>query len=38
MWDGTESEDALLTRVDEALYRAKRKGRNQVSTAVPSSF
>jgi diguanylate cyclase (GGDEF)-like protein len=34
MWDGTESEDALLTRVDEALYRAKRKGRNRVSTAV----
>ena len=34
MWDGNESEDALLTRVDEALYRAKRKGRNRVSTAV----
>ena len=35
MWDGTESEDAFLTRVDEALYRAKRRGRNRVSTAVP---
>jgi len=34
MWDGKESEDALLTRVDEALYRAKRKGRNRVSTAA----
>jgi diguanylate cyclase (GGDEF)-like protein len=36
MWDGRESEDALLTRVDEALYRAKRKGRNRFSTAVPA--
>jgi len=36
MWDGKENEDALLTRVDEALYRAKRKGRNRVSTAGPS--
>ena len=34
MWDGKESGDTLLTRVDEALYRAKRKGRNRVSTAV----
>ena len=34
MWDGKEKEDSLLTRVDEALYRAKRRGRNRVSTAV----
>ncbi len=34
MWDGKEKEDSLLTRVDEALYRAKRKGRNRASTAV----
>ena len=25
MWDGKESEDALLTRVDEALYRANAR-------------
>lgn len=37
MWDGAESEDALLTRVDEALYRAKRKGRNRASTAAPAA-
>jgi len=37
MWDGKEKEDSLLTRVDEALYRAKRKGRNRASTAVAAA-
>ena len=34
MWNGKEDQDALLTRVDEALYRAKRRGRDRVSQAV----
>ena len=37
MWDGKDSEDAFLTRVDEALYRAKRMGRNRVSTVVAAA-
>jgi len=31
-----ESEDSLLRRVDEALYRAKQKGRNRVEMSEPS--
>jgi diguanylate cyclase (GGDEF)-like protein len=29
-WDGRESADALMARVDAALYAAKRSGRNRV--------
>jgi diguanylate cyclase (GGDEF)-like protein len=32
-WDGEESLDALLSRVDKALYVAKHTGRNQVTLA-----
>ena len=32
-WDGTERVDALVGRADEALYRAKRAGRDRVVTA-----
>jgi diguanylate cyclase (GGDEF)-like protein len=30
LWDGSESADALFARADEALYEAKRAGRDRV--------
>ena len=35
-WDGGEDPDALLARADEALYRAKRNGRDQSQAALPA--
>ena len=32
-WDGEESEIQLVARADEALYKAKRAGRDRVETA-----
>ena len=39
LWDGVEEIDALLKRVDQALYRAKELGRNRtvVSEPMPAS-
>jgi diguanylate cyclase (GGDEF)-like protein len=33
-WDGRETNEALFLRADQALYEAKRSGRNQVRLAV----
>jgi diguanylate cyclase (GGDEF)-like protein len=33
-WDGQESQQALIQRADEALYRAKSAGRNRLYCAV----
>jgi diguanylate cyclase len=35
-WDGVESPESLLARADEALYHAKRSGRNRVTLAQPT--
>jgi len=32
-WDGEESAEALMERVDRALYKAKRAGRNTIIDA-----
>ena len=34
IWDDVESIDKLLNRADDALYAAKRNGRDQVQVAV----
>lgn len=36
VWDGSEDAAAVLRRADEAMYAAKRGGRNCVITAPPS--
>jgi diguanylate cyclase len=33
-WDGRESSDQIMRRVDDALYEAKRCGRNRVAAAA----
>jgi two-component system cell cycle response regulator len=33
-WDGQESAEALEHRADQAMYRAKRAGRNRVALAT----
>ena len=35
-WDGDESADALMERIDKALYAAKRAGRNRIQHAAPA--
>jgi diguanylate cyclase (GGDEF)-like protein len=35
-WDGVESPESLVARTDEALYHAKRAGRNRVTLAQPT--
>ena len=37
LWDGRESAEQLLERADDALYQAKRLGRNQTSFSDPAS-
>jgi PleD family two-component response regulator len=32
-WHGTDNPTALVAAADQALYRAKRAGRNRVATA-----
>lgn len=32
-WDGSETETAIITRADRALYAAKAAGRDRVLTA-----
>jgi len=34
-WDGREPGDALQRRADEAMYQAKKKGRNRVELSTP---
>ena len=33
-WDGVESSDQMLRRADDAMYQAKRAGRNRVTAAT----
>jgi len=33
-WDGTETVEALMSRADDALYEAKRSGRNRTITSL----
>jgi diguanylate cyclase len=35
LWHGTETSDQLVVRADQALYRGKQAGRNQVVAAEP---
>jgi diguanylate cyclase len=34
LWDGSETEAALVERADEAMYRAKQEGKNRVYVAA----
>jgi diguanylate cyclase (GGDEF)-like protein len=36
-WNGTETSDDLVNRADQALYRAKRDGRNRTTAAQPDT-